>query len=180
MQALPHTGHVTLIYIIYTKAGTHLPTQIFTNCVPNTKHNKIQHSSNTLSVIWYSSPNCKLQAPHHSTHILHTTSWTDRQKDRQTQSPHDAVYCTSQTMLINHEYGLTSNGIRHSTYWMSSKSSSSYGPDTCRTDGRTDGQPNWHNRPTVFDSCTFCEQRITVCDFRFPPQSKCDLHSSGM
>ena len=33
----------------------------------------------------------------------------------------DTVYCTSQTMLINHEYGLPSNGTRHRAYWMSSK-----------------------------------------------------------
>lgn len=127
MQALPHTGHVTPVYIIYTKAGTHLPTQIFTNCVPNTKHNKIQHSSNTLPVIWYSSPK-----PHTTAHTPLT------RMDGQTRSPHDALYCTSQTMLINHEYGLTSNGIRHRAYRMSSKSSSSYGHETCR--GRTDSQ----------------------------------------
>ena len=53
MQASPTwTCYTGILYIIYTKAGTHLPTQIFTNCVPNTKHNKIQHSSNTLPVIW--------------------------------------------------------------------------------------------------------------------------------
>jgi hypothetical protein len=75
-------------YILYTQRLEHtFQHRFFTNCVPNTKHNKIQHISNTLSVTWYSSPNWQLQAPHQSTHTLRITSRMDRQTDRQKRSP---------------------------------------------------------------------------------------------
>ena len=103
---------------------------------------------------------------------LHTTSRTDRQ----IRSPQHAVYCTSQTLLMNHEYGLPSNCVRNRTYWMWSKSSSSYGSETCRTDG----QPDWLDCPTVFDSCIFCEQHNNHMWFQVSSSVKWDLLSSGM
>jgi hypothetical protein len=85
-------------YILYTQRLEHTCQHRFSQTVLPTQ-NSTHFKYPVCHLIFLS----QLQAPHQSTHTLHTTS----RMDRQTRFPHDAVYCTSQTLLINHEYGLT-------------------------------------------------------------------------
>ena len=139
----------------------------------NTKHKKIQHSSNTLSVVWYSSPNCKLQAPHHKTHThthtLHATSRTDRQTD---------MVCTWRSLLY------FTNGAHKPRIWTNLQwHKAQYILTVIKiiqqlwTWHMQDGRTDRHDYPTVFDCCTSCEQHITNCMW-FQVSSTVSMRSS--
>jgi hypothetical protein len=131
----PHSTRYTSIY--YIRRGWNTLANTDFHCV-NTQHNTTKF--NTVQKPCLSSdisPNIydKLQPTSQRTHTLYVRQGlTDR------HGLHTAHSIVLLKRCSNHEYGPTTNVIRHGTYQMSSKSSSSYGPETCRMDGRTDRQ----------------------------------------
>ena len=148
-------------YILYMQRLENTCQNRFSQTVFPTQ-NTTKFNTFQIPCLWPDIPlptaSCK---PHTKAHIPYTPH--HGRMDRQTRSPHDAVYCTSQTMLINHEYRLTSNGIRHRhTECHQNHPAVTDLKYAGRTDGRTDEQPDWHDHPTVFDSCIFLEQHLTL------------------
>ena len=174
MQALPHTGHVTPAHIIYKEAGTHFPTQIFTNCVltQNTKKFNTVQIPCLLSDIPLPTASCKPHTTKHThthTHTLHATSRTDRQTD---------MVCTWRSLLY------FTNGAHKPRIWTNLQwHKAQYILTVIKiiqqlwTWHMQDGRTDRHDYPTVFDCCTSCEQHITNCMW-FQVSSTVSMRSS--